>query len=145
MHAQLRRAAVVLILLLTPAAGRTSSSQSELVIVKEGTSQYHRPGCDLIRDGKGVLAMTRAQAEARELKSHDGCDPSKVPPPPAAGEKRPAGPVFVYLDASGKQYHRENCRRLTRDQRKKVNLEDVWRKYWPCNVCKPPVRRRPAK
>jgi hypothetical protein len=40
----------------------TTTLQSEMVIVKEGTKEYHRAGCEVIRDGKGVLAMTRAQA-----------------------------------------------------------------------------------
>lgn len=50
-------------------------AQSELVIHKEGSTQYHRPGCEVIGNGKDVLALTRAQAEARGDKPHSGCDP----------------------------------------------------------------------
>lgn len=131
-----------LFLWLVLCAGMTAapSAQSELVIVKEGTKMYHRPGCPVISDGKGVLAMTRAQAEGRGYKAHPDCDPSRVT---AGGEsKGTPGPVFVFVDAGGKLYHREKCRRLGKDA-KKVALDDVWRKYWPCGVCKPPIRQRP--
>ena len=36
----------------------------KLVIVKEGTKEYHRPWCPVIRDGAGVLALSVGQAEA---------------------------------------------------------------------------------
>jgi hypothetical protein len=115
------------------------ADQSEMVIAKEGTTAYHRPGCEVIRDGKGVLAMTRAQAEGRGLKSHDGCDPAKKPPPSAA--TAPAPPAYVFVDG-GKYYHRESCKRLGKDRRK-VRLDDAGVKYWPCPACKPPIRKRP--
>ena len=115
------------------------AGQSEMVITKEGTTAYHRPGCEVIRDGKGVLAMTRAQAEGRGLRSHDGCDPAKNPPPPAATP--PAPPAYVFVDGS-KYYHRESCKRLGKDRRK-VRLDDAGVKFWPCPACKPPIRKRP--
>lgn len=117
-----------------------ATAQSELVIVKEGTKQYHRPGCEVIRDGKGVLAMTRAQAEGRDFKAHAECDPA-VNPPGASG--KPAAPVYVYVDGAGKHYHKEKCARLGKDARK-VSLQEAGRKHWPCTVCKPPIRKRDA-
>src|SRR5688500_4717261 len=74
----------------------TASAQSELVIYKEGTSLYHRAGCEVIRDMKGVVAMTRAQAEARGYRAHADCAPAAArpgaPPGPAAAPADPAKP-----------------------------------------------------
>lgn len=130
-------------------------AQSELVIVKQGTSEYHRPGCEVVKDGKGVLAMTRAQAEARKLTSHPVCDPSNAPESASAtagaskessAASTKAATDFVYVDAAAKSkyYHRAKCARLG-EKEKKIALEQAGRKYWPCPVCKPPIRKRPAK
>ena len=127
-------------------SGGLLSAQGELVIVKDGTSEYHRPGCPVIRDGKGVLAMTRAQAEGRKYTQHPACDPERAAsaaagsPPPAG---KPAPPEFVFVDGGGKLYHRETCKRLGQAP-KKLALEQAGRTYWPCTVCKPPIRKRPG-
>ena len=116
--------------------------QSELVIVKKGASDYHRPGCTIISDGVDVLAMTRAQAEGRKLKAHPACDPSKAPPEsggPATAAKSPT--VYVYVNDGGKLYHRETCKRLGKDK-KKTALDEAGRKHWPCPTCRPPIRKR---
>jgi hypothetical protein len=119
-------------------------AQSELVIVKQGTSEYHRPGCDTIRDGAGVMAMTRAQAEARKLTSHAACDPANAPKdPPGDTAKKPAI-VHVYVDDGGKHYHKEKCARLGKNP-KKITVDAAAKKHWPCPVCKPPIRKRPRK
>jgi hypothetical protein len=120
-----------------------SATASELVIVREQETpkRYHRPGCDVIRDGKGVLAMTRAQAESRGYTPHRECDPSAAPATagaPAAGRGAAAEPN-VMIDAAGKYYHRENCPRIGPSPRK-VALKDAG-KRWPCPSCKPPVRK----
>ena len=115
------------------------STQGELVIVKEGTKQYHRPGCDVVRDGKGVIAMTRAQAEGRKLTQHGACDPAKKPADP----KKPGAETRVYVD-EGRYYHREGCKRLGKDP-KPMTLDDAGRKFWPCPACKPPIRPRPKQ
>ena len=131
--------AALLLVVLTAHPPHVRADQSEMVITKEGTTVYHRPGCEVIRDGKGVLAMTRAQAEGRGLKPHDGCDPAKNLPPPAA--TAPTPPTYVFVDGS-KYYHRESCKRLGKDRRK-VRLDDAGVKFWPCPACKPPIRKRP--
>ena len=123
-------------------------AQSELVIVKKGSAEYHRAGCDIVKDGVGVLAMTRAQAESRDLKAHAACDPANVQasssPATASTSGRPDPVVFVYVDKAAKHYHREKCARLGNEQ-KKIALDAGARKYWPCPVCKPPIRKRPRK
>ena len=128
-------------------------AQGELVIVKEGTGLYHRPSCDVIRDGKDVLAMSLGQAEARGFKAHEACDPSKAkeplkgePAPPSATKSaKPPAPVLVYVDAGGSHYHRLGCKRLGKDPKKVVLDAAAARKYWPCALCKPPIRPRPPK
>lgn len=120
-----------LLLLPSPAYGQT-----ELVLQKGSGKEYHRPGCKLVKDGKGVVAMTRAQAESRGLTSHAACDPAT---PESAGRDKPA-PVLVHVD-EGRYYHRESCRKLAAKSRK-VPLEEAAKKFWPCPTCKPPIRPR---
>lgn len=120
-------------------------AQSELVIVKKGDKEYHRPGCELVRDGVGVTAMTRAQAESRKLKPHAACDPEKAGESEAAGKKSAKSEtVHVWVDDGGKYYHKEKCEKLGKGEKKMV-LDEAGRKYWPCPVCKPPIRKRPKK
>jgi len=117
-----------------------ASQQSELVIVKQSTGEYHRAGCADIKDGKGVLAMSRAQAEARGFKAHAAC--VNAPPPSSEVESKPPkpSPVYVFTDA-GKYYHRAGCTKLGASP-KKVLLDDAGRKLWPCPVCRPPIRKK---
>jgi hypothetical protein len=125
----------LLLLILLTAAGALAP-QGEMVLQKEGDKQYHRPGCPVVREPKGVLALSRAQAESRGLVPHDGCDPSKASPDGKAAEE----PVFVFLDDS-KYYHREDCKKMKGKPRRE-SLEIGAKKRWPCPVCKPPIRKR---
>lgn len=146
------RLAPLVVLLALPATWPMADeaipgSQSALVIVQDGTKEYHRPGCEVVRDGKGVLAMTRAQAEGRKLTQHAGCDPEKVAPArpaDAAGKPgvKPAEKVTVVVDG-GRHYHKDDtCKRLGKETRE-VPLDEAGRKLWPCPECKPPIRPRP--
>ena len=45
-----------------------AAAQSELVIHREGTQQYHRPGCDVIRDAKDMTSIIRDTAKAPSSK-----------------------------------------------------------------------------
>ena len=126
-------------------------SQSELVIHKEGTNQYHRAGCPLIRGGEGVVALTRAQAESRKYKPHPDCDPDLRKASPAeagAPDDRPAAPAVdptVYVNGT-KYYHRKDCRRLEATPKavRAEALEKAGKSFWPCPDCRPPVRKRSA-
>lgn len=111
--------------------------QTEYVLVKPGSKLYHQPNCEQLAGAKGVTAMTRSQAEARGFTQDPACDPAKHPP----GEKKKAAPVFVYVQPDGKYYHREHCAKAGASP-KRVTLEEAARKYWPCPVCKPPIRKR---
>jgi len=133
-----RRAAAVIALVTTTGAG---AAQAQMVVAKEGTPSYHWPGCPIVRDGAGVVAMNRGQAEARGFKPHPDCDPSKAPADPAkAAAAKPASPPSVFVDAVGTYYHRERCGRLEKTPKKVVLDAATARKYWPCPACKPPIR-----
>ena len=114
--------------------------QSELVLAKEGSKEYHRPGCEVVKDGKGVLALTRAQATARGLTAHATCDPAQEATQSGSGSAPQAGPVYVYTDGS-RYYHKKDCKKLGKDP-KKTDLEEAGKKLWPCPTCKPPIRKR---
>lgn len=129
---------VSLVLPLAVALG--AAGQPELVIHKEGTTMYHRPGCDAVRDGKDVLALTRGQAEGRGLKAHEACDPAAEGGNASAGGSAEAAPTFVHVDTS-KYYHLESCLRLQKES-KRIDLEVAGKTHWPCPRCRPPVRKR---
>jgi hypothetical protein len=132
------RAAVCAFLMLQSLAAG-APAQSELVIAREGDTLYHRPGCATIRDGKNVVALTRAQATARGLVPHEAChaEPSETRD---ADRGRPQPQPDVYVDG-GRYYHRKDCGKLGAEA-KKLELEGAAKKYWPCPACKPPIRKR---
>ncbi len=109
---------------------------TEYVLVKQGSKEYHRPGCEVVRDTTNIVAMTRAEAESRGLKPHAACDPANT------REAKPAV-QYVFVEPGGKLYHRETCSKLGR-KRERITLDAAGKKYWPCSVCKPPIRKRAA-
>jgi len=136
---------VLLALIVIGASMVIVAAQSELVIYKQGSTQYHRPGCGVIRDAKDVVALPRAQAEARGYKPHPECDPeqSTSAPPPSGGAAEHAKPQTVYLNGT-KYYHRKDCRHLETNPKavRAESLETAGKTYWPCPDCRPPVRKR---
>jgi len=138
----------VIIVFLIAALHVPLRAQGEMVIHKEGTELYHRAGCPVIKDGEGVLAMTRAQAESRGYKPHPACDPAQQPAAAPTPNKGAATPEpTVYLDKS-KYYHRKDCRRLKAAKGQTVeaqSLEIAAKTRWPCPTCKPPIRRRSSE
>lgn len=119
-------------------------ASTEYVLVKQGSKEYHRPGCDVVRDAKNVVAMTRAEADARGLKPHAACDPA-TPPKPAKSPKNDAPKVqYVFVEPGDKRYHRETCPKLGKTRERITVNAAAARKYWPCSVCKPPLRKRAA-
>jgi len=123
--------ALSLLLALLPAI------QTDYVFVKPGSKVYHQAGCEQLVGARGVTAMTRRQAEARGLKQDPACDPATHPP----GEQKKPAPVFVYVQPGGKYYHREHCAKAGASPTR-MTLDEAAKKYWPCPVCKPPIRKR---
>jgi hypothetical protein len=131
--------ASVLIPLLAP----TFASAQNLVVHKQGTREYHRAWCPVIRDGRNVLALTLGQANARGLKAHADCDKE---PPGVTGttgdsaSSKPSAPIFVFADGT-KYYHREKCSKVA-GSAKRESLETAAKTHWPCPTCRPPVRKK---
>ena len=128
----------VSILMVEPAfAGR---AQGEMVIALG--KHYHRPGCERLEGATDILAMTRAQAEARKLQPHAECDPAQNPPGPDPSAPRGAAkPAMVLIDVDGTFYHRDKCAKLSKKTRR-VPVTEAAKKHWPCRTCKPPIRPR---
>ena len=134
----LLRIAVAIVTLVSP----LTLGQSELVISKEGSGVYHRPGCPALKDPTGVMAMTRAQAESRGYKPHGECDPERKSPDPSQPAPSAPPPTVYWSDA--RYYHRKDCAKLGKDPKRiqSESLEVAGKTHWPCPVCKPPVRKR---
>jgi len=105
----------------------------------------------VIRDGAGVLALSVGQAEARGFKPHKECDPANAPAEPGAtpgGAARPPAPkprplpVYVWVNARDRYYHRADCRKLGATRAKILLDANSVKEYWPCTVCRPPIRKR---
>jgi hypothetical protein len=128
---------MVRVLLAAILLATVSQGSNEYVLVKQGSKEYHRPGCEVVRDTKNVVAMTRAEAESRGLKPHAACDPSKL------RSDKPAV-QYVFIAPGDQRYHRETCSKLGKTRQRITLDEAARRKYWPCAVCKPPVRKRAA-
>ncbi len=106
--ARARRAAAQTMTALLLGVSMATGGQSELVVLKKdstGQSLYHRAACPAVRDGKEVLAMTRAEAEARGAKPHPACEALPAAPDGRGGSPgatpqedqgpAPDTPVFV--------------------------------------------------
>jgi hypothetical protein len=126
------RAFLVLLLLLG-----FPPTQTDYVFVKPGAKVYHQANCPQLTGAKGVVAMTRTQAEARGLTPDPACDAATHP----REEKPKPPPVFVYVQRGGKYYHREHGANAGASP-KRISLDEAAKKYWPCPVCKPPIRKR---
>lgn len=55
----------------------------------------------------------------------------------ATKKGQPASGEIVFVTPSGKKYHRENCKFLSKNA-KPMSLEEARKKYEPCSTCDPP-------
>lgn len=121
----------------TSAAGAQGSSSSALVVDIPSDNLYHQPSCPLVRKaGSRVKVMKESEAVRRGMKPHD-CPAASDDEDSAAANNQQA----VYVQAGDKRYHKAGCEKL-KDGATKMTLDEAGRKYWPCPVCKPPVRQR---
>ena len=83
--------------------------------------------------------MKRFEAVRRKLTPHAGC---------RAGESAAAAAnpnlAKVYTQPGDNKYHTATCAKLGA-QKTAVTLDEAGRKWWPCPVCKPPVRQRTVR
>jgi hypothetical protein len=133
-------AAVVLLICPRVAVhAQPARSASSLVVVIPNDRQYHQPSCPLVaKAGRNVKVMKLAEAERRGLKPHD-CDALANGGQPSAAD---ANAVIVYVQPDDNKYHKAGCPRL-KGTPTRLTLAEAGKKYWPCPVCKPPIRKNP--
>ena len=120
------------------AVGAQEMSGSAMVVVIPGSREYHQPSCPLVaKAGSKVKVMKLADARAQGLTAHD-CEGAAVDQP-----KKDANAAIVYVQDGDKRYHKAGCPKL-KPNPGQVTLGEAGRKYWPCPVCKPPIRQREA-
>ena len=121
------------------AAQEQEASGTTLVVVIPGDAQYHQPGCPLVgKAGSRVQMMKLAEATRHGLTAHD-CEGAAVDQP-----RKDANAVQVFVQSSDKRYHKKGCTKLGPGATT-LALGEAGRRYWPCPVCKPPIRQREAK
>lgn len=131
-------AALAMTPLWRPAIAQEASGSS-LVVIIPGNAQYHQPGCPLVaKAGSNVKVMKLAEATARGMKAHD-CETAAIEQP-----KKDANGAAAFVQPDDKRYHKAGCPKLG-PQATKTTVGEAGRKYWPCPVCKPPIRQRESK
>ncbi len=132
------RAWVVTVLLAGPLAPATAIAQDagSMVVIIPGDKMFHQPGCALVaRAGSNVSVAKRGEATRRGLTPHD-CGPDASGAPAADPNI-----VKVATQPRDNKYHRLTCAKLG-PTRSTLTLDEAGRKFWPCPVCKPPIRQR---
>jgi hypothetical protein len=126
----------VLVLGLLVATVVAAQDASSLVVIIAGDQTFHRPGCALVaKAGSHVTVAKRGEAIRRGLKPHD-CGPDT-----SDGPFVDPNAVKVTIQPRDNKYHRVTCAKLG-PTRSTLTLEEAGRKFWPCPVCKPPIRQR---
>jgi hypothetical protein len=112
----------------------------DLVVSIPGDKEFHLPGCPLVaKAGSAVRVMKRSEAVRRKLTAHAGCRAAESP----AAAVNP-NTVKVYTQPGDNKYHTATCPKLGA-QKTAVTVDEAGRKWWPCPVCKPPVRQRTVR
>jgi hypothetical protein len=135
-----RGLACLVVLLLATAAAALADGQemsgSAMVVVIRGGREYHQPSCPLVtKAGSNVKVMKLADARAQGLTAHD-CEGAAIDQP-----KKDANATVVYVQDGDKRYHKAGCPKLGANPAR-LTVGEAGRKYWPCPVCKPPIRQR---
>ena len=127
--------AVLLTGLLASTTGVAQEATALVVIIK-GDPMFHQPGCALVaKAGSNVTVAKRGEAIRRGLTPHD-CGPEA-----SGGPVADPNAVKVATQPRDNKYHRLTCAKLG-PARSTLTLEEAGRKFWPCPVCKPPIRQR---
>jgi hypothetical protein len=109
---------------------------SSMVVIIAGDRTFHQPGCALVaKAGSNVTVAKRGEAVRRGLAPHD-CGPNASGAPTAD-----LNAVKVVTQPRDNKYHRATCAKLGAT-RSTLTLDEAGRKFWPCPVCKPPIRQR---
>ena len=87
-------------------------------------------------------ALAKAETDAKEAKKGLWADPNPTAPwdyrrGKTAENPDPEKANDVFVTTSGKKYHRDGCKFLSKSKLP-ITLEDARKKYEPCSVCNPP-------
>jgi 5-enolpyruvylshikimate-3-phosphate synthase len=130
---------VGLMLMALAAAPALAQSGSALVVIVPGDKQFHQPTCAVVaRAGSKVKVSKQADAVRRGLEQHD-CEAEGD-----ASSSADPNAVKVFTQKNDNKYHRETCKKLG-EKRTAIILDEAGRKFWPCPVCEPPIRKRVQK
>ena len=128
------------LVLSAPVASLRAQSADDLVVSIPGDKEFHLPGCPLVaKAGSAVQVMKRSEAVKRKLTAHAGCRAGESP----VAAQNP-NTVKVFTQPGDNKYHTATCPKLGA-QKTAVTLDEAGRKWWPCPVCKPPVRQRTVR
>ena len=139
------RVVVVLICAVLAIAGVSvaplrAQDANDLVVTIPGDKEFHQPGCPLVtKAGSAVQVLKRSEAVRRKLTPHAGCRAAE-----SAGAASNPNTAKVYTQPGDNKYHTATCAKLGA-QKTAVTLDEAGRKWWPCPVCKPPVRQRTVR
>jgi hypothetical protein len=145
LYSWIMRAFVVAVLVASAVASGSSGalraqSAGDLVVSIPGDKEFHQPGCPLVaKAGSSVKVMKRSEAVRRKLTPHAGCRAAE-----GSGVALDPNTVKVYTQPGDNKYHTATCPKLGA-QKVAVALDEAGRKWWPCPVCKPPVRQRTVR
>lgn len=108
------------------------------VVLVDGSSQYHAPGCALVRDNATARLLPFGDAQAKGITPHAEChDASRA----TGGASRARGgatrATTYWLDVKTRRYHRAGCG-LIGLPRVQISLaRAIEQKHLPCRSCRP--------
>ena len=131
----MRLGGALLLVLVTPAFA-SAQSPSAMVVVIKGEKQYHQPSCPLVaKAGSNVSVTKQGEAKLRGLTAHECPTPEVTPTAEEVNQTK------VVTQSGDNKYHRSTCTKLGKETTT-ITLDEAGRKFWPCPVCKPPIRQR---
>ena len=117
-----------------------AQNPSDLVVSIPGDKEFHQPGCPLVaKAGSSVRVMNRSEAIRRKLTPHAACGVAT-----GSGIAVDPNAAKVFTQPNDNKYHTATCPKLGAE-RTSITLDEAGRKWWPCPVCKPPVRQRTTR
>lgn len=131
-------------LVLAQSSGARMPDESETVYVAPGDSIFHLKTCEKLGDSYTGMPLSYAKkknyspcsiclSDKKEVMQIKPVVPTQKAAVIVTSEDR-----TVYITNTGKKYHLNGCRYLSKSKIK-TTLKDVCnRGYTPCSVCKPP-------
>jgi hypothetical protein len=116
-------------------------SESDVVYVVPGEKVFHLEGCEKLGSSKTGMSVRHA----REIREYEPCTECILSKGLTFYEKsfstikEVREDTTVYITKTGKKYHTEDCRYLSKSKIPISLKEAIQRGYTPCSVCSPPL------